>query len=309
MKTTSTWRVSRALVVLAAITCFGHMTGCGGSGSSPASSTGTLKMSLSDKQCNSFQNLVISIKEVRVVPAGLEALPDDDPALPVVVTYSNPLQVDVLTLKFLLQSLGQITINSGSYTQIRLILADNTAGAEPVNYLVLASDTSGTKIPIKTPSGQTSGLKVDCLFNVTPDNPIELVLDFDPNTAIIAAGGGKYLFKPTGIRVVEVMSLPPEFGYISGLLSSAMPWFDATVSVISASGGEPVATSNVFASYSGSSWQSSFSSYVPSGTYRVHVNSPGFTPYSSSLATVTAGKEISLETVTLVSTRWGAYYY
>ncbi len=300
MKTTSIWRVSRALVVLAAITCLGQMTGCGGGGSSPASATGTLKMSLSDKQSDSFQKLVISIKEVRVVPAGLEALPDDNPALPVVATFSNPLQVDVLTLRFLLQSLGQITINAGSYTQIRLILADNTAGDEPANFLLLASDTSGTKIPVKTPSGQTSGLKVNCLFNVTPDSPVELVLDFDPNTAIIATGGGKYLFKPTGIRVVEVKNLPPAFGYISGLLSSASPWLDATVSVIPAGGGAPVATSNVFASYSGSSWQSSFSSYVPSGTYRVHVYSPILMPYSSPLTTVAAGEERSLETVTLV---------
>ncbi len=300
MKKTSTWGSYRALMVLAAIICLGQMTGCGGGSSPSAATTGTLKMSLSDKQSNSFQKLIIGIKEVRVVPAGLEALPDDDPALPVVATYATPLQVDVLTLKFLTQALGQITINAGSYSQIRLILADNAAGAEPANYLVLASDTSGTKIPIKTPSGQTAGLKVNCLFNVTPDTQIELVLDFDPNTAIIATGGGNYLFKPTGIRVVEVKNLPPAFGYLSGLLSSVMQWYSATVSVVPASGGTPVATSNVFASYSGGSWQSSFSSYVPDGTYRLHVNSPGFMPYSSPLTTVEAGKEHSMGTVTLV---------
>lgn len=298
MKETPTWKISLALMVLAVIICLGQMAGCGDSSS--ASTKGTLKIALSDKPSNSFQQLVISIKEVRVVPAGLEALPDDDPSLPVVASYATPLQVDVLTLKFLLQSLGQVTINAGSYTQVRLILADNAAGADPVNYLVLAADTSGTRIPIKTPSGQTSGLKLDCLFNVTPDNQIELVVDFDPNTAIVATGSGKYMFKPAGIRVVEVRNLPPAFGYISGTLSSGTPWYNATVNVVPTSGGTSVATSNVFASYSGSSWQSAFSSYVPDGTYRVHVNSPGFIPYSSALTTVASGKENALGTINLV---------
>jgi len=299
MKGTSTWGLSLTLVVLAAIICLGQMTGCGGGSSAPAATSGTLKMALSDKQSDSFQKLIISIKEVRVVPAGMESSPDNDPALPVVATYATPLKVDVLTLKFLLQSLGQVTIPAGSYSQVRLILADNPAGTEPENYLVLASDSTGTKIPIKTPSGQTSGLKINCQFQVKPDELIDLVVDFDPNTAIVATGGG-YLFKPTGIRVVEVRNLPPAFGYISGILTSYMEWVNAEVKVVPGNGGTPVATSTVFASYSAYSLQSSFSSYVPSGTYRVHVNSPGFVPYSSPLTTATAGAESSMGTISLV---------
>lgn len=300
MTGTSRWGLSLALVALAAIIGLGQMTGCGGGSSAPASTSGTLKMALSDKQSDSFQKLMICIKEVRVVPAGLEDLPDDDPALPVVATYATPLTVDVLTLKFLVQSLGEVAIPAGSYSQVRLILADNRTGAEPANYLVLAADTTATRIPIQTPSGQTSGLKVNCRFQVTPNEKVELVVDFDPNTSIVATGGGKYLFKPTGIRVVEVQNLPPAFGYISGVLTSYMEWASAEVKVVPGSGGTPVATSTVFASYSAYSLQSSFSSYVPSGTYRVHVNSPGFTPYSSALTTVKAGAECSMGTISLV---------
>jgi uncharacterized protein DUF4382 len=301
MKGTSTWGYSLALTVLVAILGLGQMAGCGGgSSSSPGSTKGTLKMSLSDKQSVSFQKLLISIKEVRVVPAGLEELPDNDPALPLVATYATPLQVDVLTLKFLLQSLGQVNIPAGSYTQVRIILADNQAGAEPANYLVLASDASATKIPVKSPSAQTSGLKVNCQFQVTPDNPVELVVDFDPNAAIVATGGGKYLFKPTGIRVVEVKNLPPAFGYIYGTLSSFVLWYNAEVKVVPATGGTPVATANVFASYSSGNYQSPFSSYVPSGTYRIHVNSPGFLPYSTPQVTVASGEELSLGPISFI---------
>jgi hypothetical protein len=298
-KTTLFFSVVTFALALAVIS--GQLSGCGG-GSSSSPPTGTLKMSLSDKQSDAFQKLVISIKEVRVVPAGLEASADNDPALPVVASYSSPLQVDVLTLKFLLQSLGHVTVPAGSYSQIRLILADNVVGTEPVNYLVLKSDTSGTKIPVKTPSGQTSGLKVSCLFDVRQDSPIEVVVDFDPNTAIVETGNGKYIFKPTGIRVVEVKELPPAFGSITGILSAYSPWFSAELRVVPRSGGTPAASATVFSNYSNNSWQSAFSTFVPSGTYRLFVYSQGFMPYSSPLTAVSPGAETPMGRVSFVPT-------
>jgi len=132
----STLTVSVATFALAAMFIIGQLAGCGGNNSPTSSTTsGTLKMSLTDKQSDDFLKLVISIKEVRVVPAGKEASADDDPVLPVVASYTTPLEVDVLTLKFLLKSLGEVKVPNGSYSQIRLILADNVAGSEPVNYL------------------------------------------------------------------------------------------------------------------------------------------------------------------------------
>lgn len=303
----SSWSLSTVLISLAAaIICIVQLAGCGSGGEPSAqTNTGTLKMSLSDKPSDDFQKLIISIKEVRVVPAGYESSPDNDAALPIVATYSSPLQVDVLTLKFLLQSLGQVNIPAGGYTQIRLILADNVEGSEPANYLVLQSDSAGTKIPIKTPSGNTSGLKVNCQLNVQAGNQVEVVVDFDPSSSIVATGNGKYIFKPTGIRVVEVKNLPPAFGYITGFLMSYAFWETAEVKVVPSSGGSPVATSYVTSTYSSDSddFQSQLSSYVPSGTYRVHVSSPGFMPYSSPKTTVNAGALSSIGSVQMYPAR------
>jgi len=58
-----------------------QLTGCSG-GSSGTASTGKLQVALTDKQSDSFQNVVVAIKEVRVVPAGMENAADDDPGLP-----------------------------------------------------------------------------------------------------------------------------------------------------------------------------------------------------------------------------------
>lgn len=294
----SIWGCFTVMLTAMAVVTMMLTAGCG-SGSS-TSGSGTLKVSLSDKASDDFQKLVISIKEVRVVPAGYENSPDNDAALPVLATYASPLQVDVLSLRFLLQSLGQVTLPAGSYTQLRLILANNVTGAEPANYLTLKTDPNAGKIPVKTPSATTSGLKVNCQLNVQAGNQMEIVVDFDPNSAIVATGNGKYIFKPTGIRVVEVKNLPPAFGYLTGVLSAYMEWYNAEVTVVPSSGGAPVATSNVFASYSSGSWVSPFSAYVPGGSYRVHVNAPGFMPYSSPIATITAGSETSLGTVSFV---------
>jgi hypothetical protein len=54
-----------------------QLTGCSGGSDSPA--TGKLQVALTDKQSDAFQNVVVAIKEVRVVPAGMENAADNDP--------------------------------------------------------------------------------------------------------------------------------------------------------------------------------------------------------------------------------------
>jgi len=148
------------------------------------------------------------------------------------------------------------------------------------------------------------------------------VVDFAPNTAIVATGGGKYIFKPTGIRVVEVKDLPaappatstpstpstpaapatppePVFGSITGILSSFTQWYSAEVTVVPSAGGSAVATTTVLAS-SADPFQGEFSAFVPGGTYRVHVYAQGFAPYSSPITTVRNGAETSMGIVDFI---------
>ena len=89
--------------------------GCSGSGDSTAS-TGTLKLSITDKLSDTFGNVVISISEIRVVPAGKEGASDNDPGLPVVVRFATPKVIDVMQLQFVQEGSHQYQ-NSAHHSQ------------------------------------------------------------------------------------------------------------------------------------------------------------------------------------------------
>lgn len=293
---TSSFRLVAGLVMLAAFV-FTALQGCGGS-SSPSVPSGTLQVGLTDAPSPAYASVVVAIKEVRAVPAGLEGAADTDARLPVIVTYSTPLVVDVLTLRFQQEVLGSVPVPAGAYSQIRLVLAANPngQGQPPVNYVTLASDPA-TKIPLKTPSGQESGLKILGNFQVTPGTINAILLDFDPTTAIVVAGNsGQYLLKPTGIRIMQPSSpLATTFGSVSGtVVSSFKDWSSATVTVVPQSSVTPIAAGTIFSNFTSGLWQTPFSAFVPGGTYRVHVTAKGFAPYSSPLTSVASGAETTL---------------
>jgi hypothetical protein len=287
-------------LVLAALTVV-QLPGCSG-GSGATAGTGTLQVGLTDKQSDAFQQVVVAIKEIRVVPAGMENAADNDPGLPIVATFTTPHTVDILTLRFQQDILGTITLPAGNYNQVRLILAPNPAGqgADPVNYLTLKTDPA-TKTPLTTPSGQQSGLKVLGQFEVKPGVINAILLDFDPNTAIVSRSNGEYNLKPTGIRIVQSSGALTGFGSLSGTVIATFKDFSsATVSVVPQGGSSAVAAGTVFSNFSSNSWQGPFTSFVPGGSYRVHVQSKGFALYSSSVKTVTAGSETPVGNALLV---------
>lgn len=279
---------------------FAQLSACSGDGGGSAAS-GTLQVGLTDKQSDAFQNVVVSIREVRLVPAGLEGAPDNDSRLPVVVTYATPHQVDILTLHFQQELLGTITISAGKYNQVRLILEPNPngQGQDPVNYLTLKSNPA-VKIPLTTPSAQQSGLKVLGQFEVKSGIINAILLDFDPNTAIVARGNGDYNLKPTGIRIVQPAGPLTSFGSLSGtVVSTFKDWSSAAVTVVPQNQVNAIAGGTIFSNLSSSRWEGAFSAFVPAGTYRVHVRASGFAPYSSPLQPVITGNDTPLGDVLL----------
>jgi hypothetical protein len=286
----------------------GLLAGCsGGSGTTPTK--GTLKVAITDKQSDDYAEVVIAIREIRVVPAGRDNAADDDPALPVLVHYATPQVIDVMKLQFIQQALGEIILPAGSYSQIRLILEPNGPG-QPVNYLTLKSDPT-TKIALKTPSGQQSGLKVLGPVEVKPGIINAVLIDFDPNTAIVERGNTpqseKYLLKPTGIRLVQTSAELTQFGSISGtVLSVFKDWSSATVSVKrrgAVNDLTPIAAGRIFSAYTSGHWQAPFAAFVPPNaqnvTYRTFITTNGFRLYSSPAVTVTQGETTSIGGVTL----------
>ena len=294
--------------VLAAVTvALFQFQGCGG-GSSSAAPTGTLKLSITDKMSDDFENVVISIREIRVVPAGRENAPDNDPGLPVVVRFATPKVIDVMLLQFVQQALGDVVLPAGTYSQIRLVLEPNPngQGQQPANYLVLKSNLN-TRIPLTTPSGQTSGLKVLGPLVIKPGIINAVMIDFDPNTAVVARGNGEYNLKPTGIRLVQMADMLTQYGSISGTVTAFDSWSSAAVSVKrrgTVNDIDPIAAGRIFANYTSGTWQAPFAAFVPPSSatisYKTFITANGFRLYSSSAVGVLQSQTTDLGTIPLV---------
>lgn len=252
-----------------------QMQGCGGGGDGTSVSTGALQVSIADSPAfQSYSSVHIKIEKVMVVPAGKENALDDDPGLLTVATFPAGMDVDILKLHFLQQVLGTAQIPAGSYNQVRLILARNPANAPFNNYFILAG--SADQVALTTPSAHQTGVKVKGHFTVTPGVLNSILLDFNPNEAIVMRGKtGMDNLKPTGIRIMQVFSAPENSASISGMLRSPAfkplssatfkPWSSATVSIVPRNAAAAAITAGVvFSNYSRSGvWKAPFMAYVP----------------------------------------------
>ncbi|MDO8444958.1 MAG: DUF4382 domain-containing protein [Deltaproteobacteria bacterium] len=288
------------LTVLSIIT----LTSCGGG--SGSASTGTLQVSLTDAVQQNYSSVVIRIKEVKVVQNGNENARNNDGGLPIIADFSGEdgggREIDVVKLHFLQEILGKAVVPAGTYTQVRLILVDNSNLNNPVNYVI---PNGGTKKPLITPSGQESGVKVLGRFVVEEGVINAIMIDFDPETAVVKDGSsGNYNLKPTGIRIVQLEDVLSSYGSLSGRVAAFQRWSSAVVSVLVSEGTAPVAAGTVFSNNSSSIiWSSKFSAFVPEGSYQVHVTDVtggSFRPYTSHTAfPVVTGSDADVGTITL----------
>jgi hypothetical protein len=289
-----------------------QISGCGGDGGGgniPAIKAGTLRVGITDAPPagQSFTSVHITVNKVVVVPDGKEDAPDNDASLPVIATFPAGLPVDILDLHFVPQILGSAIIPAGSYSQVRLILASNQGGTN--NYVTLSGNPT-EKLPLTTPSAQQTGLKIVGKFTVTAGVINAILLDFDPNTAIVFAGNsGNINLKPTGIRIVQVFNSLVNAGSVTGSILSPQfrPWSSATITVEPRSpAAGPVASGVVFSNFSSpGTWRGPFTAFVPpsgsasvpSANYRLFVQAyshttavgPVFKLYSSPPFTITSG--------------------
>ncbi|HJV36495.1 DUF4382 domain-containing protein [Geomonas sp.] len=307
---TRTTRSFKTLITLCIVTlALYQLAGCGGGGGTgSAAPTGVLKLSITDKPSDNYNSVVVAISEVRAVPAGMDNAADNDPGLPVVAHFNTPKVIDVMQLQFIQQALGEITLPAGSYSQIRLILAPNPngQGQAPVNYLTLKTDPS-TLIPLKTPSGQQSGLKILGPLQVKPGVTNAVAIDFDPNTAIVQRSNGDYNLKPTGIRLIQMASVLTQYGTIGGTVSATFKDFSSATVSIKRRGAvndtDPIAAGRIFSSYTSGKWQAPFTAFVPPSTqtisYKAFVSANGFKLYSSVAVPVVQGQLTDLSQINL----------
>jgi len=217
-----------ALVCAALVSLYACGSGGGGT-ATPAG--GTLSMAMTDAPACGYDHVYVTVQKVRVNQSSTAA--DSDAGWSEIVL--NPAQrLDLLSLtNGVLSELGQTPLPAGKYTQMRLVLADNGAAAPWANSVVPTGGT--TEFPLKTPSGQQSGVKANIDIDIAADQMADFVIDFNACKSVVSAGAsGNYLLKP----VVTV--IPRYISGVKGYVAASLANGDTTVSL--QQGGQTVKT-------------------------------------------------------------------
>lgn len=166
----------------------------GGGGSAGTDSSGTLRLALTDAPACGYDAVNVTIQKVRVHQS--DSANPDDPSGWSEIVMNPALRVDLLKLQNGdLAELGEVILPTGSYNQMRLVLADNKT-TPMANSVVLTSDKR--EVELTTPSGQQSGVKAKQFnINIAPNQVANFVVDFDACKSVVVAGNsGQYLLKP-----------------------------------------------------------------------------------------------------------------
>ncbi|GAC1564294.1 MAG: DUF4382 domain-containing protein [Mucilaginibacter sp.] len=178
------------LFAIAAV-CFGF----GSCSKSSTSATSHLSVGLTDAP-GAYDAVILNVQQVVVITSGGQATLN---------VAGGPINI----LHFMLGKdtlLAAQDIPSGQIQQIRLVL-NNTGNRVIVN---------GTSYDLTTPSGQTSGIKINIHDNLTAGIEYKLLLDFDAAQSIVLTGNGKYMLKPVIRAISQAVS-----GAITGVISPA----------------------------------------------------------------------------------------
>jgi len=196
------------------------LTACGGGGSSDSGSTvgtGTLSTSLTDSATDEYQAVYVTIARVDVHH-------DNDGSWETVATPNKTYNLLEL-VNGVRETLGVATLDTGHYTQMRLIIGETADGGLNIfsrthpyaNYVIDEGDSEIHEL--KVPSGTQTGLKVVNGFTINENQTTELLLDFDASRSVVIAGSsGKYLLKPT-VKVLDTAN----YAIVEGTVTDAPP--------------------------------------------------------------------------------------
>lgn len=165
--------------------------------------------------------------------------------------------------------LSHVELPAGHISQIRLILGENNSVKK-----------NGVITPLKTPSAQQSGLKVNVNADLTPGITYTILLDFDAARSVVEKGNGGFNLKPVIRGVSEATS-----GAIKGVIVPAAS--KPAIFAVNMSG-DTVATT-----YSDTTSGKFLLRGVDPGTYTIRINpKPNYQP------TVKTDVSVSLGVVT-----------
>ncbi|HEY8881559.1 MAG TPA: DUF4382 domain-containing protein [Roseateles sp.] len=211
-----------AAVAAAGLTLLAACGGGGGdSGPTTTANSGTLSLSLTDAPSCGYDHVNVTIQKVRVHQSSTAS---DTDAGWSDLTLTPAKRVDLLTLtNGVLSSLGQIPLQAGHYSQLRLVLAANDSANPLLNSVF---PTGGSEVALDTPSAVQSGIKLNADITIAANQLADFVLDFDACKSVVAAGAsGKYQLKP-------VISVTPNYvSGVSGYVDASLANGNTSVSV------------------------------------------------------------------------------
>ena len=186
-------KVPGSLSALFALTASAVLVACGGSDSAAPPPMGQLRVALTDAPGCGFDQVNVTVERVRVHRSSGAA--DGDAGWSEIVVGGGSRRMDLLSLNNgVIAELGQVTLPAGQYQQIRLVLGRNVGGMEMMANSVMPSGMS--EMPLDTPSGAQSGIKLINGFTVEPNRLTDVLLDFDACKSIVLRGNGTYSMKP-----------------------------------------------------------------------------------------------------------------
>ncbi|CAM4181498.1 DUF4382 domain-containing protein [Roseateles saccharophilus] len=183
------------------------LAACGGGGgggqpmASPTSTTGTLRVSITDAPACGFDHVYVTVEKVRV--NGSASAGDTDSGW-TDITLATPQRIDLLALSNgALTTLGQTQLPAGTYQQLRLVLSANTTANPLANSVV---PTGGVEQAVDTPSGAQSGIKLNADMTVAADKVADFAIDFNACKSFVTAGNsGKVIMKPV-LALIPMLS-------------------------------------------------------------------------------------------------------
>ncbi|HEX9173312.1 MAG TPA: DUF4382 domain-containing protein [Telluria sp.] len=214
---------SRITLLAAGAAAAAALSACGGGGGgstapAPVSTMGTLSVGITDAPACGFDSVNVTVSKVRV---NKSATATETEGGWTDITLSPAKKINLLNLtNGVLETLGQTSLEAGTYTQIRLVLDANTNG----NANTVVPTGSTAEQALDTPSAVQSGIKLVGQFEVAAGQRSDVVIDFDACKSVITKGNGKYALKPV------VKMLPSAINGISGFVSTALLGNHVTVS-------------------------------------------------------------------------------
>ena len=268
--------LSLMLVGLLAFT----LTFCGGS-SDGDGTTGKLSLSLSDAPAPEYQAVYVTISQIQVHRADA-AEGQWQTILTPHATYNLLDLINGTTAP-----LGVADLPTGTYTQMRLILADTPDDTTNIlgdshpyaNYLITSADEPEA-IELKVPSGFQTGIKLVHSFEVESGRTVGLVLDFDAGRSVVKAGNsGNWLLKPT-IKVIGTVNNATLAGTVTDEEENPIPGATVSAQVYDADADEVAIVASTLTDSEGK-----YRMYLEPGTYTIVVTADEFsTAYTQVVA-------------------------